>query len=80
MISFADFSSSDGLPVGSSMTVGAYGASMRSVMNEAEPFETAAVASVPERMVTACNVPASAAPVTVTQTTCDACSCNVATP
>ena len=48
---------------------GAHDASMRSVMNEAEPFEMAAVASVPERMVTACNMSASAAPVTGTQKT-----------
>ena len=41
---------------------------MSSVINEAEPFETAAAASVRERMVTACNVPAAAAPVLGTQT------------
>ena len=39
-----------------------------SVINEAKPVETAAAASVRERMVTACNVPASAAPVLGTLT------------
>ena len=44
-------------------------------MNEAEPFETAAAASVPEQMVTACNVSASAAPVPGSQTTWTAWTC-----
>ena len=46
---------------------------MSSVINEAEPFEAAAAASVRERVVTACNVPASAAPVIITQTRQRAC-------
>ena len=45
------------------------------VINEAEPFTSAAAAAVRERMVTTCNVPASAAPVLCTQTAWTAWSC-----
>ena len=51
-------------------------ASLCTIMKEAEPFETAAVASVREQMVTACNVSASAATVKSTQTSCAPSSCS----
>ena len=46
----------------------ARGAGMCSAITEAEPFESAAVASVAEHMATAGKLPASAAPVLVTLT------------
>ena len=46
---------------------------MISVINEAESFESAPVAAARERMVTACNVPASAAIALCGQTTWNAC-------
>ena len=42
---------------------------MWSVKNEAESFESAAVAAAREQMLTACNVPASAEPMLGSQTT-----------
>ena len=49
---------------------------MISVVNEAESFESAAVAAAREQMLTACNVPASAAPVLGAQTTWRHWSCS----
>ena len=46
---------------------------MGSVINEAESFESAPVAAARERMVTACNVPASVAIALCGQTTWNAC-------
>ena len=49
---------------------------MISVINEAESFESAAAAAAQERMLTAGNVPASAAPVLGTLTAWTAWSCS----
>ena len=49
---------------------------MWSVKNEAESFESAAVAAAREQMVTVCNVPASAEPMLGSQTTWRRWSCS----
>ena len=49
-------------------TMSAHGAGMCSVITEAEPFESAAVASVVEHVATAGKLPASVVPVLATLT------------